>query len=139
MGRLKKDHSGWRTHGLWKKYQTPTVIDKPFIIKKKKDTQKWCRGKVGIEHIWHRYQHAHYDWEIDRYRDAWVEIKCQECGKRSYKRMAKTSHMPMHLFVHQENRRTQIQVRVNGKILSFDSPRQDQYWCHYCREFHQIS
>ena len=45
MGRLKRDHSGWRTSGLWLKYQNPMVEDKPLKGKSKKNTGAGVRAR----------------------------------------------------------------------------------------------
>ena len=40
-------------------------------LKRKKDTKRWCRGKVGKEH-----NLFHFKWY------AWMHVdKCRECGK----------------------------------------------------------
>lgn len=112
MGRLKRDHSGWRTSGLWLKYQTPTV-NEVQKHKTKKDTRRWCRGKTGVEHDWHRYQNKRYDWEIDGWFDPWIRIECQSCKKKMYKRMAKTSHLPLHLFIESDYEYYEVPVRIS--------------------------
>jgi hypothetical protein len=137
MGRLKQDHSGYRTSGLYLKYQMPSVDEHPLKFKKKKDTKKWCRGKVGVGHDWHRFQHKRYDWERDEYYGTWIEIRCLECGKTTYKRIAKTGHLPLHAFIYGESEQTQIQCRVNGKIIPFEEVYHDKWYCRACRQWHQ--
>ena len=135
MGRLKRDHSGWGTHGKWLKYQSPKVDERPVKRSSKKDTNKWCRGKVGVEHQYHRYQSKRYQWPQDHYVWDWVKSKCVECGKVTYKR--RSSNTPLHLYIEEEGEPVQIQVRVNGKIIPFDAERYDgRWWCDQCRRFH---
>lgn len=50
MGRIKKDHSNWKTMGLWKRFQYPKVEEESKKPKSKKNTKKWCKGKVGVKH-----------------------------------------------------------------------------------------
>jgi hypothetical protein len=135
MGRLKKDHSGYHTSGLYLKYQQPSVYERPAHRSNKKNTSKWCRGKVGVPHEYHRYQSKRYRWRDDDYVWDWIKAKCVECGKVSYKR--RSYDAPLHAFVYSESERTQIQVRVNGKIIPFDAPRYDgSWWCSQCRCYH---
>lgn len=137
MGQLKRDHSGYRTSGLWKKYQQVIGVIPEPKHKSKKDTLKWCRGKRGVEHEWHRFQSKRYDWEIDDYVDPYIRTKCVECGKSAYKRIAKTSSMPLHAFIYDDhNERVQIQVRVNGNIIPFTETYRGKWWCLSCRQFH---
>ena len=55
------------------------VADPPDIPKRgsRKDTRRWCRGKVGREH--------RYEW-VESHRWAsgnsgWKDLKCVECGR----------------------------------------------------------
>lgn len=47
---------------------------------KSKDTKKWCRGKVGIEHkmAWV----DPYPNQYTRIRGVWYDYLCAECGKK---------------------------------------------------------
>ena len=75
MGRLKKDHSGWKTSGKWKKYQYPKIDETPRRVKKSKDTRKWCKGKFGVKH----------DYELIQDSD-WRKIPiCKNCKKQDYR------------------------------------------------------
>lgn len=79
MGRLKKDHTGWRTSGLWTKYQKPNVGDDTFntIKSKYKNTRKWCKGKVGVEH----------NYQLVERHEGWLSFcqsKCVSCGKKKW-------------------------------------------------------
>jgi len=75
MGRLKKDHSNYKTSGLWKKYQYPKIEETPRRGKKSKNTRKWCKGKVGVKH----------DYELVQKHD-WMKIPvCKKCKKQDYR------------------------------------------------------
>lgn len=135
MGRIKKGHSGWHSHGLYLKYKQPAVEEKPFKPgNKKKDTNRWCRGKVGEEHEWHRYQSKRYNWQNDDYIWDWTVSKCIVCKKTTYKRRSHDS--PFHASIYYESEPVQIQVRVNGKIIPFDENYTGRWWCSQCHEFH---
>lgn len=117
MGRLKKDHSGWKTHGLWKKYQFPKIDERPKH-KSKKDTKKWCRGKVGVEHKWVREQQKRWDNELAEYFGSYITISCDDCDKSMYKRLSKVSHIPMRIFIMQESEVYVVAVkRSDGTYL----------------------
>lgn len=137
MGRIKKNHSGWRTHGIWMKYQTPKVNEQPVKPKSKKDTNKWCRGKVGTEHIWHRFEEPKWDWVEDTYTSTSksVAIKCIECGKEKYAKTAKAANYPLHIFVDQKYcGYDPVQVRVNGeyKPLTIYEYKRGRFFCRSC-------
>lgn len=74
MGRLKKDHSNWRTMGLWKKYQHPNVYETPKRVKRSKNTKRWCKGKVGREH----------DYKLKQTEDWQMMPICSKCKKQDY-------------------------------------------------------
>lgn len=139
MGRLKKEHGGWRTHGLWLKYQSPKVNEQPIKAKSKKDTNKWCRGKKGVEHNWHRYQGRQYDWRVDDYVSPYVEIKCLECRKEKYAKTAKAAKYTLHAWVEDKSSGYEpVQVRVNGKYLPIEYTmyQKGKYWCGGCGYWH---
>lgn len=139
MGRLKRDHSGWSTSGKWLKYQQPTIKEKTPSGRTKKDTNKWCRGKVGTEHAWHRYQRRHYNWDLDKYISPYIEIKCVECRKEKYIKTARAATYPLHLWIEDKGEGyLPIQVRVNGKFLPIDYEQyqRGKYWCNDCGYWH---
>lgn len=48
MARVKKDKKSYRAEGIWKRdFVLPPEETKH---QSKKDTKKWCKGKVGREH-----------------------------------------------------------------------------------------
>jgi hypothetical protein len=68
--------------------KSPDEPDKgtPKISKKKKDTKKWCKGKVGVEH-----QLKCYDYDelknkntnlVGSYAKNWKVLSCTICGKQ---------------------------------------------------------
>lgn len=139
MGRLKKDHSGWRTHGLWLKYQHPTASDTQAKPKSKKDTNKWCRGKVGREHEWHKFQKMKWSWRDDDYVDPYIEISCIECGKEKYAKTAKAANYPLHIYIEEKYcGYDPVQVRVNGeyKPLTLYESKHGMYYCRDCGFWH---
>lgn len=85
--RLKKDHSDYRSSGLWSKYNP-----KEHGFKRKKDTKRWCKGKEGREHDWTEYHPKRYlfgDREhmseppkpTDRWDIWFLERYCVNCQK----------------------------------------------------------
>jgi len=110
MARLKKDHSGWRSHGLYLKYKEPTE-NKP---KSKKDTNRWCRGRVGREHNLVRYKPVRYHWFSEPFY-SYVRVKCLVCHKEMYKR--KYINLPLVVEVVEiETKWQETYVPVNGKL-----------------------
>ena len=133
MGRLKQDHSGWSTHGKWLKYQQPTISEKPLAGKSRKDTNKWCKGKVGVEHTWHRYQYKRWNDERLAFTRAYIKIKCIKCRKEKYIKTARGANFTLHLFItDMDEGYVPVQVRVNGKILpiAYAQYRRGKYWCN---------
>lgn len=76
MGRLKKDHSGYKTSGLWAKYKYPQVNEGIRQPKPSKDTRRWCKGKVGLKHSYEL---------VERHKGHWYSFslyRCASCGKK---------------------------------------------------------
>lgn len=82
MGRLKKDHTGWRTSGLWLKYKFPTINEYLPRLKRKKDTKKWCKGKKGIKHSYKLMIPKNDTAVLMGYRKVPI---CTNCGRQDYK------------------------------------------------------
>ena len=104
MATLKDDDSSWKAHGLKKKIRDWENDPKPRVVQnKKKNTHKWCKGKVGVEHdvrnvlivslnpMCAKNGSRDKDGKIIRCGH-WrhYENKCVNCGKSSY-RVAKAS------------------------------------------------
>lgn len=139
MAKLSHGADTWRSEGLAKKYKAQASFDMPAKHKSKKDTKKWCRGKVGREHVWHRFQRRYYNWELDDYISPYIEIICQECGKEKYIKTAKSADYPLHLWVTKKGSGYEpIQVRVNGKWKPIQELRyrSGKYWCNDCGYWH---
>jgi len=129
MGRIKKDHSGYRTHGIFMKYQQPSIEDKSIKHKSKKDTNRWCRGKKGIEHKLYR---KFYRTSFRNIRTNLIEVYCSECRKQLHKK----SHAGIPLIIDVEDGNVEsnykyvdnIQVKVNGKPLPMEWQRRTLCW-----------
>lgn len=50
----------------------------PRHIGKKKNTRKWCKGKVGREHVWSRTAYLTIKW-LNKSYYCW---HCEGCGKQ---------------------------------------------------------
>ncbi len=76
--RLKEDSSSYNAIGLKKKYhQEPGIY-----FKSKKNTKKWCRGKVGVEHKWVQKSPQN---DRTNFKHPWRRFDvCDECGKQTY-------------------------------------------------------
>lgn len=140
MGRLKKDHDGYRTSGLWLKYQTPQVNERNIPPKSKKNTTLWCRGKVGREHTWHRFEQMRWNDEIWDFLGKTIEIRCVDCGKEKYIKTAKAAGYPLHIWVDQKYCGVDpVQVKVNGEykpLTHFDFKRGGHHYCWRCGYCH---
>lgn len=135
MGRLKKDHGGYRTSGLWTKYQQPTVHDTPLKPRAKKDTKKWCRGKVGVPHEFH--QRIWFCW-LD---EVHYRTVCVNCRKEVSKKRVKS--YPLHIEPkHSDERPLPIQVKVNGRAIPFNVCQleslqlEEWHYCERCNKWH---
>lgn len=140
MGRLKKDHSGWHSHGLYLKYQQPTVEEPTFKHKRKKNTNKWCKGKVGREHdllrIFYRTYNNGRGYEWDYYNNKLYRIiitRCMTCGKEFWSNKGK--NIPLVIPVRLESVKMPVQVKVNGKAVPIDYREYEtnRYWCSACQ------
>ena len=135
MGRIKKDHSGYHTHGLWKKYQQPSVEDKPAKHRRKKNTKRWCRGKVGSEHALVR-RFKRYGWPSRRSR--YTYTVCTSCRKEFFR--TKNDGAPLEIEIDESNESVvyPIQVKVNGEAAPIDYRKfqEDRYYCAACEEWH---
>lgn len=139
MGRLKREHGGYRTSGLWLKYQSPKIDETSVRSRSKKDTTKWCRGKVGREHEWHKFQEPKWSDELWGYENLRVSIRCINCGKGKYTKTAKAANYPLHIWVDEKYCGVDpVQVRINGeyKTLTLYDYKKDKYYCHECGYCH---
>jgi len=60
-------------------------LNKPGKARSKKDTKRWCRGKVGREHDYEITKHATSEYSWFNY-DTWT---CSQCGKEWLRRSDK--------------------------------------------------
>ena len=76
--RLKEDRSSWHSHAIKKRDFKHDHSDLPISFKSHKNTKKWCRGKVGLQHSvsWHT--------EIGFFGDNYKVGKCTNCGKHMF-------------------------------------------------------
>ena len=130
MGRLKKDHSGYSSHGLWKKYNALAAPEPLGHVKSKKDTRRWCKGKKGVEHALQR--RFYYSWGGKR--TSWIRTHCTVCQKElGFKN---NTHIPLVIDIDEyENTAYPIQVKVNGKALPIPSEWFRGDFCVYCNSF----
>lgn len=110
MGRLKRDHNGYHTSGLWLKYQNPTTDEDLPRAKSKKDTKRWCKGKVGVKHSPVR-RFKHYSWSSRRSRV--VYTICTVCGKNTGSNKAKG--VPLILELDESNHGIEYAIGVNTR------------------------
>ena len=119
MARIKRDHSGYRTAGIFKKYQQPSVTERN-LTKSKKDTVKWCGGKTGKEHQLIRYFERPWSSFDTPGTYKYVKCKCQVCKKQFFRK--KDSSIPLIIDLdnkYEHSLTYQIQVKVNGVALPF--------------------
>lgn len=76
--RLKEDNSSWNASNV--KRKVAQLPDEP-VRRSKKNTRRWCKGRVGVEHD--------YQWNVL----PWIgtlkqRLKvCVNCGKQDYRTM----------------------------------------------------
>ena len=77
--RLKEDSDSWKSSGIIKRDFRNDHSDS-FSRKKssKKDTKRWCKGKVGVEHEYKLVESG----KISRLY--WKTHKCINCGKKDF-------------------------------------------------------
>ncbi len=133
MGKIKRDHSGWHSSGLWLKYQSPSVQEASKPPKKKKNTRKWCKGKQGVEHVIQR-RFRHYGWSTKRSK--YIYTVCVVCRKEFH---ANNTSVPLKIEIDETNQSIvfPIQVKVNGKAVPIDYHLfENEYYCWQCKEWH---
>lgn len=75
--RLKENSNNYRASGLKRKDAKHTKLDDRHLpVSGKKDTKKWCGGKVGREH---KLKCLAKGWR--GVRVVWYALACTECGK----------------------------------------------------------
>lgn len=131
MGRLKKDHSGWKPSGLWLKYK-PVAVPEPLgRLRAKKSTRRWCKGKQGVEHVLER-RFRYYGWQSRRSK--YIYTTCTTCGKEF--NWKNNSSVPLKIEIdNYHGVASFVQVKVNGLAvpINYDRYYEDRCWCG---EFH---
>ena len=131
MAQIKRDHGGYYSSGLWIKFQQPdtSINDDPKRKSKKKDTVKWCKGKVGVKH--HFYQTL---WKSRWSDHVYYNTECSVCKKEVYKKRIKS--LPLHYEIQQESKIYPVQVKVDGVAVPINHLAWTHYWCGGCKEWH---
>lgn len=74
MARVRKDNKSWKASGIYKKdFQAQPEEAKH---NSKKNTRKWCKGVVGVKHIYALYMQDVVCKMFFRH------YKCEKCGKK---------------------------------------------------------
>lgn len=77
--RLKEDSSNWKASNVLRKVtEIPEEVPRRM---KKKDTNKWCKGKVGVKHKYELISESKF------HRLTWSEYRCTVCRKKHLKSM----------------------------------------------------
>jgi len=135
--RLKDDHSGYRSHGLWQKYQYPKIDEERFTKPRTKKDGSLCVDKK--EHKWHRFQCKGWENDITDDTDTHEHIKCFACGKKKSPKTAKNLNLPLHVWIKNDKGGYDVvQVKVNGEYppIPREAFHKNKYWCDTCRYWH---
>lgn len=80
--RLKEDSSSYKAIGLKAKL---LPVPEQVVTHAKKNTKRWCKGKVGHEHEWGITKMRRFHAELSFFGDAlWQDWACENCGKQDY-------------------------------------------------------
>lgn len=142
MAKLSHGAYSWRAEGLAKKYKSEADShNEPKNKSQKKNTQRWCRGKTGKEHMFRRRFVKLYSYQRNEYVPGSIETYCLICDKSFYKQK-KDSKMPLEIWVKEYASWSPIQVKFNGKCIPFSKDtavalsRPGSYYCEACQEWH---
>jgi len=130
MAKISHGGNTWRSEGLVKKYKAQVSFDTPTNKhKSKKDTRKWCRGKIGIQHEIRRYFYR-VGWENKRTN--WIRSKCINCDKEF---RSKNSSIPLIIELDYEDGKSYpIQVKMNGIAIPINYQLfQGGHYCNACQ------
>lgn len=95
--RLKEDKTSWHSSAIIKRdFKHGNVpIPERSHTKGHKDTRRWCRGRIGREHLMQR--------EIKRWyphSSGYIIARCAACRKEFYTwNNKKYNHLPLHIEV----------------------------------------
>lgn len=78
--RLKEDKKSWRVSAILKRdFKHDSSEPSRIRYRSKKDTKRWCRGKVGIEHDYRIKEKKKFlDW-------SWETHVCSKCKRKEIK------------------------------------------------------
>lgn len=94
--RLKEISSNWHASSIIKRdyKHDSSQPNRPARHKAKKDRARWCRGKVGVPHVYRRQIHG-YTW-------TYITAKCVNCGHQSYSKAARNKEVPLQIEITKE-------------------------------------
>lgn len=128
--RLKEDASSWNSSGIIKRdfrHGNVKLPDEPAGYKSRKDKNKWCKGKKGVEHILRRY-FIYYSW--NNRRSDWIETKCIICNKEMPYKKNKDTSIPLIIPIDEyDDTEYHIPVVVNGKQQQIKEYATDRCYC----------
>jgi hypothetical protein len=77
--RLKEDNTSWNASSILKRDFRHDHSENKMLFRSHKNTKKWCRGKVGVEHVtaWHKHTWL--------FGEVMYVGKCKNCGKKFFK------------------------------------------------------
>jgi len=78
--RLKEDSSRWRSHAVKKRDFKHDHSDSLVNFKSRKNTNKCCKGKLGIQHS------IKWQQKIDLFGKNYKIGKCATCGRHMFGR-----------------------------------------------------
>lgn len=134
MAKISHGADTWRSEGLAKKYKEQASFETlKNKHKSKKNTRKWCKGKVGVQHDLIRY-FKYYGWTSKRSK--YIQCRCKVCGKEFYN---KSSSIPLIIELdNKDGKSYPIQVKVNGIANPIDYRlfHDENLWCEHCQEWH---
>lgn len=88
--RIKRDKTNWNATSIIKRDVRHSHDEPRVSLKSKKDTKRWCRGKVGVEHVWERYA---------KYYKMFIYTRCINCKKEDYGKRSKNTSIPLRIDV----------------------------------------
>lgn len=85
--RIKKDSDSWTAGGVINRdtrHDKSAVPEQPKHKPKRKDTKKWCRGRVGKEHKleWKTYEEVKHSSWCAKGDSNWFILMCTVCNKQ---------------------------------------------------------
>lgn len=141
--RLKEDTSSWHSSSIIKRdYRHDRSKPEDFVPKgkSKKDTNKWCRGKKGVEHVLYRYfydvDNRNFYYPDEYVSKRYIQTKCSQCKKKFYwKKNDPSTPLVIPIRLEGSDIDGQVQVKVNGVPIPFKYDP-DCYYCETCLGWH---